>query len=133
MAEKNVKILILDTNIIIRYLIDDVKSQADEVEKLFKKAEDGKIELVMLPVIVAEVSYVLQSFYHESVSNISKQLQSILMQPWIRVEHEKAMLGMWNWYERGQHFVDSYLLALEKFEKIEIVSFDKKLNKLRKA
>lgn len=132
MGEKNVKKLALDTNIIVRYLVDDVKSQANEVEKLFELAEKGEVDLILFPIVVAEASYVLQSFYKKSVLEISREMQLILTQPWLFLEHRKALLGMWSWYEEGQHFVDSYLLALDKFEGIEIVSFDKKLNKLKK-
>jgi len=131
MGSKNIKKIIVDTNIIIRFLINDVENQANEVEKLFIKAEKGEVELVLLPIIVAETTYVLQNFYHKSLMEISKGLQSILIQPWLILEHKKALLGLWGWYEKGQHFVDSYLLALEKYEGIEIFSFDKKLNNKR--
>lgn len=131
MVSKNMKKIIIDTNIIVRYLVNDVESQANEVEKLFIKAEKGEIELILLPIVVAETTYVLQNFYHKSLIEISKGLQLILVQPWLNLEHEKALLGLWNWYEKGQHFVDSYLLALEKYEGLEIFSFDKKLNNKR--
>jgi predicted nucleic acid-binding protein len=128
MAQENVIKSALDTNIIVRYLVDDVTSQADEVEKLFTRAEKGEISLIVLPIVVAEVSYVLQTFYHQSFSEISRNIQSLLIQPWLELEHFKALLGLWTWYEQGQHFVDSYLLALKKYENIGFVSFDKKLN-----
>jgi len=131
MGEKNVRKLVIDTNIVVRYLVDDVKSQADEVEKLFGQAEKGELELILLPVVMAETSYVLQTFYHQSILEISKEIQSLLMQPWLTLEHGKALSGLWGWYEQGQHFVDSYLLALEKYEGIEVASFDKNLNKTR--
>lgn len=131
MASKNIRKIVIDTNIIVRYLVNDVKSQADEVEKLFIKAEKGEIKLILLPIVVAETTYVLQNFYHKSLTEISKSLQLILVQSWLTLEHEKALLGLWNWYEKGQHFVDSYLLALKKYEGMEIFSFDKKLNNKR--
>jgi predicted nucleic acid-binding protein len=131
MGSKNIKKIIIDTNIIVRYLVNDVESQANEVEKLFIKAEKGDIELILLPIVVAETTYVLQNFYYKSLTEISKGLQLVLVQPWLILEHEKALLGLWSWYEKGQHFVDSYLLALEKYEGMEIFSFDKKLNNKR--
>jgi predicted nucleic acid-binding protein len=124
---------VLDTNIITRYLIGDVESHLIEAKKIFKQAEDGEVTLLILPVVVAEVSYVLQKFYHKSELEISNAMQTILIQPWLELEHKRALLGMWGWYEQGQHFVDSYLLALDKFEGIEIVSFDKRLNKLKQG
>ena len=131
MGQKNVTRLVLDTNIILRYLVDDITSQADEVEMLFGKAEQGKLNLIVLPIVVAEASYVLQNFYHQSLLEISKNIQSLLVQPWLELEHEKALLGLWTWYEQGQHFVDSYLLALKKYEKTDFISFDQTLNKKR--
>lgn len=131
MGTKNVKKLSIDTNIIVRYLVNDIKNQADEVEKLFEMAEASKIDLILSPVIVAETTFVLETYYHQTVENISREMMSILTQPWLIVEHEKAIIGLWEWYRKGQHFVDSYLLALEKYEGIGLVSFDKKLNKKR--
>ena len=131
MAEKNVKKMVLDTNIIVRFLVGDVETLLVEAKVIFRRAEKGEITLLILPMVIAEVSYVLQTFYHRSELEISNSMQAFLAQSWLILEHEKALLGMWNWYEEGQHFVDSYLLALEKFEGIGVVSFDKELNKRR--
>ena len=129
MGTQNVNRLSLDTNAIVRYLLNDVKPQADKVEKLFEEAEMGRVEIVLSPVVIAETTFVLETYYRQSVEKISKEIQSLLVQPWLVVEHEKAVYGLWQWYEKGQHFVDSYLLALAKYEGIKIFSFDKKLNK----
>ena len=131
MGTKDVARWNIDTNVIVRYLLNDVVSQADEVEKLFEDAEKGKVEIVLSPVVVAETTFVLETYYHQTIEKISKEIQSILIQPWVTVEHEKAVFGLWKWYEQGQHFVDSYLLALEKYEGTGIFSFDKNLNKKR--
>ncbi|MEK7527888.1 MAG: PIN domain-containing protein [Patescibacteria group bacterium] len=129
MGKRNVKTIVLDTNIITRYLIGDVEWQLVEAKAMFRRAEKGEIKLLILPVVVAEVSYVFGTVYHKVETEISSYLQSFLAQPCFELEHEKALLGMWDWYEQGQHFVDSYLLALEKYEGIEVASFDEKLNK----
>lgn len=132
MGQKNVTKLILDTNIIARYLMDDVASQADEAEKLFRKAEKREVLLLVQPVVVAEACFVMQTYYKKSEVEISRVMQPFLSQHWLDLEHGQALLGMWRWYEEGNHFVDSYLLSLEKYEGIGIYSFDKKLNKRRK-
>lgn len=132
MGQKNVVKLVLDTNIIARYLVDDVTSQSDEAEKLFRKAERREVVLLVQPVVVAEACFVMQTYYKKTELEISRVMQPFLAQPWLEVEHERALRGMWTWYEERNHFVDSYLLALEKYEGIGIYSFDKKLNKRRK-
>ena len=130
MGKRILKNIALDTNIITRYLIGDVQSQLIEAKALFLRAEKKEVKLIILPVVVAEVSYVLDTIYHKSEIEISSYLQSFLVQPCFNLEHGKALLGMWEWYEQGNHFVDSYLIALNKFENIELFSFDKKLNKM---
>ena len=131
MGTRNIEKIVLDTNIITRFLVGDVETQLLEAKEIFRKAEKGDVLLVILPVIVAEVVYILKSFYHLSEVKISDTMQSFLARPWFEIEHEKSILGLWKWYEEGQHFVDSYLLALEKYEGIKIYSFDKNLNRKR--
>lgn len=129
MGKRNVKVVVLNTNVITRYLVGDIPAQLEKITTLFDKAERGDIKLLMLPVVIAEVSYVLQTAYHRSEQEISEVIQDLLIQPWLELEHKNALLGLWGWYENGQHFVDSYLLALEKYEGVGIASFDKELNK----
>jgi len=130
MGTKDVKTIAVDTNVLVRYLTNDIPNQADEVEKLFVKAEHKKVNLLLSPIVVGEATFVLQTHYKQSVGEISRQMQGLLVQPWWTLEHGQVLLGLWGWYESGQHFVDSYLLALNKIENIELFSFDKKLNKL---
>lgn len=130
MGKRILKTIALDTNIITRYLIGDVESQLVEANAIFRRAERHEMKLLILPVVVAEVSYILQTFYHKSELEISTFLQAFLIRPWFEIEHKEALLRMWEWYEKGNHFVDSYLLALNKYENIELFSFDKKLNKM---
>ena len=124
---------LLDTNIILRYLVGDVREQYDLAGKLFRQAERGEVALEVLPTIVAEACFVLTSFYKKSTSEVAEAMEGFLSVPWMEAEHRAALQGMWEWYRNGQHFVDSYLLALEKYEGYDVVSFDKKLLKKRAA
>lgn len=128
MGTKDVKTIAVDTNALVRYLTNDIPNQADEVEKLFLKAEKKMVNLLLSPIVVGEATFVLQTHYKQSVGEISCQMQGLLVQPWWTLEHGQVLLGLWGWYEQGNHFVDSYLLALNIYENIEIFSFDKKLN-----
>ena len=130
MGTKDVKTIAVDTNVLVRYLTNDIPSQADEVEKLFIKADSKKLILLLSPVVVGEATFVLQTHYKQSLVDISAQMQGLLSQSWWTLEHGQVLLNLWSWYEQGNHFVDSYLIALNKFENIELFSFDKKLNKM---
>lgn len=109
--------------------MDDIKEQAEKVEALFQAAEKGKWVLILSPVVIAEVVFVLETYYRIAIKDVSARIQALLMQTFIEVEHEKAIAGLWQWYENGMHFVDSFLISLKNFENGEIFSFDKKLLK----
>jgi len=53
----------LDANIFIRYLTNDEPAKADRVEKLLDQAAKGKERLMTTEMVLAEVVWVLESFY----------------------------------------------------------------------
>lgn len=123
------KHVVPDTNLIVRLVVGDVKEQQTEAIKLFRSAEAGLTKVVIMPIVVAESCFVLNSFYKKSYEDIADTMEGFLSPSWLEVEHREALRGMWGWYRQGMHFVDSYLLALEKYEAYSFVSFDKKMTK----
>lgn len=119
---------ILDTNIILRYLVGDSDSQYREALSILKKAESGKIKLLIKVVVVAEACFVLESFYKRSLNEIASSMEVLLSQKWIKVEDRKGLLGMWTDYRKKLHFVDSYLLSTSKQNKYKLLTFDKKIS-----
>ncbi|OGG19284.1 hypothetical protein A3D78_01280 [Candidatus Gottesmanbacteria bacterium RIFCSPHIGHO2_02_FULL_39_14] len=118
---------IVDTNIILRYLVGDDKQQQQEANVLFQKAEKGITSLLIKPLIIAEACFVLESFYKKSREEIADTFEVFLSQKWLRVEERETMLILWNWYKRNFHFVDSYLLSWAKLTNGKIASFDQRL------
>lgn len=54
--------LLLDTNVILRFLTGEPKAQAEGARNLFVSATTGDVVLHVSPVVVAEVFYTLESF-----------------------------------------------------------------------
>jgi len=113
--------VILDTNAILRYILDDMPEQADIVEKTIAERE-----IIILPEVIAEVVYILTKYYNierkESIENIIDFLDEI---------NEKNVflrLALKTFSETNIDFVDSILYAYSK--QYDIFSFDKKLNEL---
>jgi len=61
---------LVDTNIIVRYLVQDHEKHAKAAGKLFEACDRGDVEIVVLPAVLAECVFVLESFYehHEQAS-----------------------------------------------------------------
>lgn len=120
---------ILDTNVILRFLVGDDPLLWEKAKDIFKEAEEGKRSLLIKPLVIAEVCFVLESFYKKERNEIASSMEILLSQKWLNVEDRKPLLNMWLWYRRKFHFVDSYLIALSRTNDFELLTFDKKLEK----
>ncbi len=126
---KRIKSEIIDTNVLIRFFVGDNKDQQKEARDLFSQAQQGKRKLLIKPLIVAEACFVLESFYKKEKVEIADAFGIFLTQTWILVEDRNILLSIWDWYKKGFHFVDSYLLSWAKSNDSSVVTFDKELKK----
>ena len=67
----------LDTNIIIRFLVNDDKKQGKTVRSLFVRAESGNETLFITMAVLLETLWVLDSVYHYSRVEILNAIESI--------------------------------------------------------
>jgi len=119
------KTYLVDTNILVRLLIRDNAEQYEKAAKMFESAAAGQLKILLLPVVIAEACFVLESFYKRQRAEISESLMVILSQQWLRVEQREVLLGLWQYYLKNFHFVDSYLLSVKEINNVELLTFDK--------
>jgi predicted nucleic acid-binding protein len=124
---------VVDTNVILRFLVGDNKSQQRQARTWFLEAQEGKRKLVIKPLVVAETCFVLESFYRQKREEIAGAFEVFLAQRWLEVADRKTMLSLWQWYREGLHFVDSFLLAWAKENEGEILTFDRQIKKCRQV
>ena len=70
--------IFIDTNIFIRFLTDDVPEKADSCEKLFKQAVEKKETLFTTEMVIAEIIWVLESYYDLQKDDIAGKMEKIL-------------------------------------------------------
>jgi predicted nucleic acid-binding protein len=68
---------LIDTNLIVRYLVQDHEKHARAAEKLFDACDRGELILVILPAVLAECVFVLDSFYGRPRADISSALATL--------------------------------------------------------
>lgn len=120
---------ILDTNVVVRFLVGDHPAHSQQAKQWFKEAQDGKRIIMVQSLVIAETCFVLESYYKQSRHAIANTLEVFVSQRWLRVEEREVLLHIWSDYRQGLHFVDSYLRAWTKVHGGEVMSFDKKLMK----
>jgi predicted nucleic acid-binding protein len=121
--------MLLDTNVLIRFLVGDHPDHQHQAEKWFHEAEHGKRSIVIIPLVIAEATFVLESFYKLQRQEISDALEVFINQRWLKVEERNTLRGLWSHYRSGLHFVDSYLLSRAKLFDEAFLTFDKELEK----
>ena len=113
--------VLLDTNAILRYLLNDNPDQKNRVTELINAGS------FTTPEVIAEVVYVLLRIYKTTREEISWAIHCLILD--VKIDNIKAMryaLGVFN--QTSLDFVDCLLIAYNKVFGIEVLSFDKKLN-----
>jgi len=123
-----VKTVFVDTNIFIRYLTNDDPVKADRVDKLLDKAADGTILLVTTELVLAEVVWVLESFYGLKKDSVGSMIKAILTTPGLKVINGSLVEKALDYYLlHNIDFIDGYIAAVMEKRKIDtIFSYDKK-------
>jgi predicted nucleic acid-binding protein len=68
----------IDSNVILRFLTQDPPGMAENALKIFTEAKKGQITLLITSLTVAEVVWVLESFYGYSKKQIAETLSQFL-------------------------------------------------------
>lgn len=68
----------VDANVILRLLTDDPPSLAERAQKLLDAVDQGEIRLFIPDIVLAEIVWVLHSFYKYSAQQISELLYDFL-------------------------------------------------------
>jgi len=122
------KMTIIDTNVVLRYLLRDHEGFYREAESLFDEAFSGKRKILLLDTVVAEVVYVLSGFYKVERQEIARVLRELLKAKGINATDKEALFEALDIFERKSlDFVDCLICAQGK--RYQVMSFDKKVKK----
>jgi predicted nucleic acid-binding protein len=118
----------LDTNVLIRHLTGDPPAQARRATRYLKRAD----ELLLADLILAEVAYVLESFYEVSRTQVAATLRAILAFPTIRTLDAELLQRAIEVYEvHGLDFADAYLVATAERTGVGVIaSFDRSIDRV---
>jgi predicted nucleic-acid-binding protein len=118
----------VDTNLFLRYLTNDVPAQANAVEELLARAVAGEIVLVTNSLVIAEIVWVLDSFYQQSRADIRDKVLAILNTPGLKVVDGDLVLQAIVWFAKeGVDFIDAYNAAWLLAQGMDVAyTFDRK-------
>ena len=118
----------IDTNVLVRHLTGEPPAQAARATRYLATAD----ELLLPDLIVAEVAYVLESFYETPRTQVAETLRAIVAFPSIRVVDAELLLRAVEVYDVHRlDFADAYLVAsAERSGLGQIASFDRGIDRV---
>jgi predicted nucleic-acid-binding protein len=116
---------LVDTNLIVRCLVQDDEKQAKAAGKLFDACDRGDVMIVVLPVVLAECVFVLESFYEHQRSAIVAALGRLISSPGVEISEMAIHLDALERYRKTKvHFVDCLIAATARAEDTALATFD---------
>ena len=122
--------ILLDANVIIRLLTGDNKEHYEIAQDFFLDLESGRKSAVLLDIIMAEIVYVLRSYYKHEKRYIADKLKLLSQYENLEMSNKAVVIEALNIYaNKNIDFADAMLCAKKNLEGYKVMSFDRDLEK----
>lgn len=124
--------LFLETSVLTRFLLGDHPTQSPQAKLIIQKAQAREIELCTDSMVIAELTWVLRSFYKIPKAEIVKHLQNILIFSGLTINNRKIVENATEIFiTKNIDFTDAYFAALVRNSNYDaILSFDHDFDKI---
>ncbi len=117
---------LIDTNVILRFLIGDDPPKAAAASGLMGRVERGEELVEVQDVVLTETVWTLESFYEIPRNEIAEHLAALLSFAGVRVASRELLLqALQDYAGSNADFVDCLLAARSKHRGIAVYTFDK--------
>jgi predicted nucleic acid-binding protein len=116
---------LIDTNVIVRHLTKDSPREAKVAQRIFEAADRGELILLVLPAVVAECVFVLESFYKLPRAKIAQAINSFVTSPGVELADRPSHLDALKRYAKTKmHFVDCLIAATAVDRGLPVATLD---------
>ena len=123
---------LIDTNLIVRYLVDDHETHSKAATKLFDACDRGEVIIIVLPAVLAECVFVLESFYRHPRARVAAALERLISSPGIEIHSPAVHLdALARDRSTKLHFVDCLIAATAAANKLTVATFDQDFRKFK--
>ena len=121
----------LDTNAIVRMLIEDDEEQAKAVKDIVKLAEKDSKQILVLSEVLIETVWVLESVYKCARNEVVNFLETLISNSVFIFKDSLIIRSAIKQYKQGEDFADLIIVGQAKKQNAKkFFSFDKRLQKL---
>ena len=116
--------LAVDTNVIVRLVVNDDPEQSPRAVALFERQC-----IFLTTTVLLETEWVLRFSYQLPRETIAFALRKVIGLQQVEIENIGVVATALDWFEQGMDFADALHLA-SSTKAIQFATFDKKLTKL---
>ena len=123
----------VDTNVFLRFLVNDDPEKADACEMLFRRAITGEESLFTTDMVMAEIVWVLESYYELSKSDVREKIEKILNTKNLECPNREIIITALSAYEeKNIDYIDAYNASILKMKGIdEVYSYDRHYERIK--
>ena len=122
---------VIDTNIVIRFFLNDDPLLSAKARKIFEEVQRTNSTIYIDELIVAEIIWLMLSFYKKEKQEIVSLLQKLLSQKWMINPRKELILITLTYYSfHNVSYIDTWTLMVARSKNLPLVTFDKTLDKL---
>jgi predicted nucleic acid-binding protein len=121
----------VDANVFLRFLTGDPPELAKHSAKLMSRAESGEVVLIVPSLVIAEVIWVLKSFYRYSLEEIAEVVVPLLSADGVEAEDREVMIqAVTLAHKKNVDFIDAVLALKAARHEESVCSFDDDFKRL---
>lgn len=123
----------IDSNIFLRLIVKENESQYLACKMLFEAIKKNKFQAVTCNLVLAEIVWVLQSYYHKNRKQVIEALRAIINLRGLEIIRKQDYHLTLNLYERfGVKYIDAAIASIKPvYEgKWPVITYDKDFDKI---
>lgn len=127
------KKIIIDSNVLLRFLINENSHLQIEATKILTKAENGKLIIILNEIVIAECIWVMMSHYKMDKSTVFEKIKSLIIKDCFEMVNRDLIYNSLKLFRQvNLSWIDCYLCCQSKSLDVKLITFDEKLIKLCK-
>ncbi len=113
---------------LVRYLINDDQKKAEAVDNLLDRAAKGEVRIIVPSVVIAELVWVLESFYQLKAGAILELVEAIINTSGLDITDKSTIISALRLYKsKNIDFIDAWIIEFAKERGVKtIYTFDKR-------
>lgn len=124
-------LVVIDTNVILRWVLDDIPEQSLAAERLWNAGASGAFNIFVPLLVMFEVIFTLERSYHHTPERVAATLREIASIPHVTIESWATIdVALRRHTTTALGFADCFIIAItEQHQPATLLTFDQQMRR----